>query len=88
MLRLREWGQVRGEWELERGRERESWGWAQVNIEHIAEGWRRISGKAAAAAAAGTDPSPEEGSDSSTYKVFSPQVLTLKCMKRGRLKAR
>ena len=42
-----------------RARERESWGWAQVNIEHIAESWRTISGKAAT----GRNPSPEEGPD-------------------------
>lgn len=36
-----------------------------MNIKHIAESWRRISGEAAAAAA-GTHRSPEEGSDKST----------------------
>lgn len=40
-----------------------------MNIKHTAESWRRISCEAAAAA--GTDTSPEEGSDKSTYKVCS-----------------
>lgn len=40
-----------------------------MNIKHTAESWRRISCEAAAAD--GTDTSPEEGSDRSTYKVCS-----------------
>lgn len=45
-----------------------------MSIKHIAESCRRVSGEAVA----GTHPSPEEGFDQSAYKVFSPQVLTLK----------
>lgn len=41
-----------------------------MNIKHIAESCRRVSGETAA----GTHPSPEEGSDQSAYKVFSPLV--------------
>lgn len=42
-----------------------------MNIKHTVETWRRINGKAAAAAvAAGTHPSPEEGCDKSTYRIF------------------
>lgn len=37
-----------------------------MNIKHIAESGRRVSGETAA----GTHPSPEEGSDQSAYKVF------------------
>lgn len=53
-----------------------------MNIKHTAESWRRISCEAAAAA--GTDTSPEEGSDRSTYKVCSLKDET-GCRLEGKL---
>lgn len=74
-------------WDWERGAKWEgngiqSRGWAEGSIKHTAESCGRVSVEAAA----GNQPSPEEGFDPSAYKALPPQTLTLKNLPRGKLK--
>lgn len=74
-------------WDWERGAKWEgngiqSRGWAEGSIKHTVES----CGKVSVEAAAGNQPSPEDGFDPSAYKALPPQTLTLKNLLRGKLK--